>query len=109
MTNDRCSRPLKGQLTKLARIAALRAAARAITLRHPAWNGRVSQFARAAARRAAILSILSLALSGVASFASMSLLRSLCGFVVSFYKHAAPLGLIGDFIASLNCKRRRAA
>src|SRR6059036_3546612 len=36
------------------RTAALRAAARAITLRHPAWNGRASQFPHAAARRAAV-------------------------------------------------------
>src|SRR5258708_3792315 len=40
-----------------ARIAALRAAARSITLRDPDWNGCASQFARAAARRAAIRSI----------------------------------------------------
>src|SRR5881296_107819 len=36
------------------RTAALRAAARAITLKHPAWNGRASQFPHAAARRAAV-------------------------------------------------------
>src|SRR3989442_15145584 len=43
---------LRHGIDKVARIAALRAAARALTLRHPAWNGRASQFPHAAARRA---------------------------------------------------------